>query len=62
MTDSGERDYDIGLSFAGDDRDYVERVLIKRARKNTRCFYAPNETAQFWARTWLKKNTELTSL
>ena len=42
------KEYDIGLSFAGEDRQQVEGVLLELARRNVRCFYDREEIPQLW--------------
>jgi len=50
MTDTTAKDYDIGLSLAGDDREKVECVLLELAKRNVRCFYDRIEVAQLWGK------------
>lgn len=48
MAKTTAKDYDLGLSFAGQDRGDVERVLLELAKRNVRCFYDRKEVAQLW--------------
>jgi hypothetical protein len=41
-------EYDIGLSFAGEDRKLVEEVLLELSRRNIRAFYDRAETPKLW--------------
>ena len=41
-------EYDIGLSFAGEDRKRVEEVLLELSRRNIRAFYDRAETPKLW--------------
>ena len=43
-------DYDIVLSFASEDRDYVEEVAEHLTRKGVSVFYDKYETAKLWGR------------
>ncbi|MCG8926149.1 toll/interleukin-1 receptor domain-containing protein [Lentzea sp. CC55] len=43
-------DYDVCLSFAGEQRSYVERVAISLTSRNVRVFYDLNEQATLWGR------------
>jgi hypothetical protein len=47
---SKEYDYDIALSFAGEDRLYVEKVAEFLKTKNIRVFYDQFEEARVWGR------------
>lgn len=44
------KDYDIALSFAGEDRDYVERVATLLREAGINVFYDKFETANLWGR------------
>ena len=41
-------DYDVALSFAGEDRDYVERVAKLLQSRGVRVFYDEVMTADLW--------------
>jgi hypothetical protein len=41
-------DYDVCLSFAGEDREYVRRVANELQRRGVRCFYDEHEQVQLW--------------
>ena len=43
-------DYDVALSFAGEDRPYVEAVAKALAAANVRVFYDRYETVDLWGR------------
>ena len=43
-------DYDIALSFAGEDRDYVERVARRLADRGIKVFYDRLEEATLWGK------------
>jgi len=44
------KDYDVALSFAGEDREYVERVATLLRESGIKVFYDRFETAQLWGR------------
>jgi hypothetical protein len=43
-------DYDVALSFAGEDREYAEQLADCLARKNVRVFYDKYEKAELWGK------------
>lgn len=43
-------EYDVALSFAGEDRDYVERVAMALRARNVRVFYDGFEEATLWGK------------
>ena len=45
-----EHSYDVCLSFAGEDREYVERVAQELVAKNIRVFYDRYEEAELWGK------------
>lgn len=45
-----EFEYDVSLSFAGEQRPYVQRVAESLASQNVRVFYDENERATLWGR------------
>lgn len=42
--------YDVALSFAGEDRDYVEKVAASLREKGVRVFYDKFEAARLWGK------------
>lgn len=50
MTDGGSIQFDVGISYAGEDRETVEKVLLELAKRNVRTFYDRNvdEMAHLW--------------
>ena len=42
--------YDVALSFAGEDRAYVEKVAIKLKEKNVKVFYDRFEQTELWGK------------
>ena len=44
------RDYDVVLSFAGEDRDYVENVAATLVKRGIRVFYDRYEEAELWGK------------
>ncbi|MEU4919593.1 TIR domain-containing protein [Streptomyces parvus] len=46
----GERDYDVCLSFAGEQRDYVERVAASLKQAGIRVFYDDYEKVSLWGK------------
>lgn len=44
------RDYDVALSFAGEDRPYVDRVANALEEKNLSFFYDDREQVELWGR------------
>jgi TIR domain len=44
------KDYDVALSFAGEDRDYVEKVAALLQASGIKVFYDKFETVQLWGR------------
>ena len=46
----GENAYEVALSFAGEDRDYVEKVAAYLKKKNIRFFYDKYEEATLWGK------------
>lgn len=47
MSTDTER-YDVGLSYAGEDREKVEKVLLELSKRNIRAFYDRNEKPMMW--------------
>jgi TIR domain len=47
---AGEYDYDVCLSFAGDDRLYVEKVAEKLRKAGVRVFYDRYEQVELWGK------------
>ena len=47
---ASEMEYDVALSFAGEDRAYVEKVAALLRDTDVRVFYDKYETAQLWGR------------
>lgn len=45
-----DMEYDVALSFAGEDREYVEKVAALLHDADVRVFYDKFETAQLWGR------------
>lgn len=45
-----DKDYDVALSFAGEDRDYVEKVAALLQASGVKVFYDKFETIQLWGR------------
>ncbi len=52
-------DYDVALSFAGEDRTEVEPVATALQQHGVRVFYAPWETADLWGRDLYQYLAEL---
>ena len=48
-----EIEYDVGLSFAGEQRDYVRRVAEDLQYRGLRVFYDENEEDQLWGKNLL---------
>ena len=48
--DSQSYDYDVCLSFAGEDRDYVEEVASKLRERGIRVFYDRYEEIELWGK------------
>jgi hypothetical protein len=46
----GKQPYDVGLSFAGEDRDYVEAVAAQLVSLGVKVFYDRYETASLWGK------------
>ena len=46
----GTQEYQVALSFAGEQRDYVEEVARYLASKSIAVFYDGFETAQLWGK------------
>jgi hypothetical protein len=44
------KDYDVALSFAGEDRGYVEKVAALLRESGIKVFYDKFETVQLWGR------------
>ena len=51
--------YDVGLSFAGEQRDYVRRVAEDLQYRGLRVFYDENEEDQLWGKNLLDYLSEL---
>ena len=47
---SGKTEYDIALSFAGEDREYVEKVANSLKSRNVNVFYDKFEEANLWGK------------
>lgn len=47
---SKDKTYDVALSFAGEDREYVERVAQLLAARNVGVFYDKYEKAELWGK------------
>jgi hypothetical protein len=45
------REYDVALSFAGDDREYVQRVAAALRQSGVSVFCDRHEEAALWGRT-----------
>jgi hypothetical protein len=43
-------DYDVALSFAGEDREYVSKVAEELKRMGVRIFYDSFETVNLWGK------------
>ena len=43
-------DYDVTLSFAGEDRDYVEKIAFKLKDRGIKVFYDKCETGDLWGK------------
>ena len=50
MSEDGGRSYDVALSFAGEDRGYVERVASHLRDSGVRVFYDRYEEATLWGK------------
>jgi hypothetical protein len=48
--DEQDHEYDVCLSFAGEDRDYVRRVASELKRKGVRVFYDEYEEVDLWGK------------
>jgi hypothetical protein len=46
-------EFDIALSFAGEDRKYVEQVATRLQRMDLRVFYDEHESTNLWARIYM---------
>ena len=55
----GEKTYDVGLSFAGEQRDYVRRVAEDLQYRGLRVFYDENEEDRLWGKNGLDYLSEL---
>ena len=53
-------DYDVVLSFAGEDRDYVEKVANKLLYKGIKVFYDNFETVDNWGKDFILILTKFT--
>lgn len=49
-SESGEYDYDVALSFAGEDRDYVKHVAWVLTELGARVFYDEYEASNLWGK------------
>lgn len=47
---TGDHSYDVAVSFAGAQREYVERVVRACEARGLRVFYDLNKTVDFWGR------------
>ena len=54
-----ELEYDVGLSFAGEQRDYVRRVAEDLQYRGLRVFYDENEEDHLWGKNLLDYLSEL---
>jgi hypothetical protein len=50
MAESTDFEYDVALSFAGEDRDYVQQVAEALREKGVRVFYDKYEQAALWGK------------
>lgn len=50
MTDSQDFEYDVALSFAGEQRDYVEAVAARLRDAGVRVFYDAYEKVELWGK------------
>ena len=57
--DVEELEYDVGLSFAGEQRDYVRRVAEDLQYRGLRVFYDENEEDKLWGKNLLDYLSEL---
>ena len=57
--DMEDAEYDVGLSFAGEQRDYVRRVAEDLQYRGLRVFYDENEEDQLWGKNLLDYLSEL---
>ena len=48
--DRGSREYDVSLSFTGEDREYVEQVASGLRHQGVRVFYDRYEEANLWGK------------
>jgi hypothetical protein len=53
-----EDDYDVAVSFAGEDRDYVEQVVARLRDLGIRVFYDRDQQARLWGRNLLEELTK----
>lgn len=51
-------DYDVCLSFAGEDRDYVRRVANELQHHGVRSFYDEHEQAQLWGKKLIRSSLQ----
>ncbi len=54
-----EFDYDVALSFAGEDRDYVEKVAQNLRENNIRVFYDKFEEEHLWGKNLYEYLTDI---
>lgn len=47
---TGDYQYDVCLSFAGENHDYVQKVAAHLISKNVRVFYDEYEIVKFWGK------------
>ena len=52
MAITSKPDFHVALSFAGEDRRYVERVANALREMGLRVFYDKHEVASLWGRTY----------
>lgn len=56
---SEETNYDVALSFAGEDRKYAEELYAHLTQYNVRVFYDNNEQALLWGKNLYDYLTDL---
>jgi len=54
-----EKKYDVALSFAGEDREYVEKVANLLKKQNISVFYDTFETSELWGKNLVDHLTEI---
>lgn len=51
-------EYDVAVSFAGEDREYVDQVVARLQEQGARVFYDANEQASLWGKNLLEELVE----